>query len=459
MTKARRALFGGGAAIVMLLLLGALAVLAGPLRLAGPEARALPRAPDESPTPRPSPTAPFLEIDAPEERVSPLLPFRLTGRVTSGATVTVDGTETKVKKNGRFGFLFTHPPRRAATVEATGPGGTTRERVRVRTARVPIRGVHTSAYGWTSDRLRKPIMRAIRDGRITTVQLDLKDESGLVGYRSKVPRARSIGAVLGVYDLEDTMKKLNRMGVRVVGRLVAFRDPVLARAAWRRGQKDQVIQAPNRTPYAKYGGFTNFASPAVQRYNIDIAVEAARAGVDDILYDYIRRPDGPLKSMRFPGIKGPPEKAIAGFVRRSRAALEPYNVELGISVFGVAATRPKEIAQDVPRLARHADYIAPMLYPSHWARGEYDVGHPNAQPYRIVRRSLKDFKRMTKGTGARVVPWLQDFSLGIHYGIKEVRAQIDATRDAGIDEWILWDPKVTYTYDALKKRRPRPERP
>ena len=132
-----------------------------------------------------------------------------------------------------------------------------------------------------------------------------------------------------------------------------------------------------------------------------------------------------------------------------------YDVFLGASVFGVAATRPLEVAQDIPAMAREVDYIAPMLYPSHWAPGEYGVSHPNGQPYAIVRRSLADFKRQTKGTGARVVPWLQDFSLGVRYGPAQVRAQIRAARDLGIREFLLWDPLVTYTAAALDRETRR----
>jgi peptidoglycan/xylan/chitin deacetylase (PgdA/CDA1 family) len=107
-------------------------------------------------------------------------------------------------------------------------------------------------------------------------------------------------------------------------------------------------------------------------------------------------------------------------------------------------------------MARAVDYIAPMLYPSHWGPGEYDVADPNGSPYEIVRRSLADFLRQTAGTGARVVPWLQDFSFGRTYGPAEVVAQIRAARDAGLDEFILWDAGVTYTAAALEPTAERP---
>ena len=96
-------------------------------------------------------------------------------------------------------------------------------------------------------------------------------------------------------------------------------------------------------------------------------------------------------------------------------------------------------------MARQVDYISAMVYPSHWGPGEYEVDDPNSQPYDIVRRSLEDFEQKVKGTGARLVPWLQDFSLGVTYGPAEVAAQIRGSRDAGVNEFLLWDPEVTYT--------------
>jgi hypothetical protein len=97
------------------------------------------------------------------------------------------------------------------------------------------------------------------------------------------------------------------------------------------------------------------------------------------------------------------------------------------------------------------------VYPSHWGAGEYDVADPNAEPYAIIRRSLYDFGRDVTGTPSRLVPWLQDFSLGIHYGPAKVQAQIDAARRDGVDEFLLWNPDVVYTGAALTPNaRPEP---
>jgi peptidoglycan/xylan/chitin deacetylase (PgdA/CDA1 family) len=399
-------------------------------------------------------TAPRLRLDRPAA-VSTRTTLTVAGSVGPGARLTVDGKPVRVDAAGRFTIRRATPPRRLLVLAGDEAGNRSRWRVPVtivpRRPKQPIRSVHVTAYGWADRTLRAGVLRLIDERRINAVELDLKDESGEIGWHAPVPLARRMGAALRVFDLEQAVAQLHAKGVRVIGRLVCFRDPIHARAAWEAGRRDEVVQTPGGAPYAGYGGFTNFANAAVRKYNIDVAVAAARAGVDEILYDYVRRPDGPTSRMVFAGLRGMPEQAVAAFLSESRRALAPAGVLVGVSVFGVAATRPWEVAQDIPAMAREVDYIAPMLYPSHWGPGEYRVADPNGSPYEIVRRSLADFQRQVRGTGARVVPWLQDFSLGRTYGPAEVAAQIRAARDARADEFILWDPLVTYTAEALPR--------
>ena len=385
-------------------------------------------------------------------------PLVAAGVARDAARLAVAGRAVALD-HGRFTVRIPAPVPASLRVAAVDEAGNRSARtlqvaVIPRRPAVPVRAVHVTAYGWADRPLRAGIMALIDERRINAVELDLKDEAGLVGFRSRVRLARRIGAEQHVYDLAAAVRLLHRKGIRVIGRVVCFRDPVLAAWSWSHGRREQVVQTPGGGPYAGYGGFTNVANAAVRRYNVDVGLAGARAGVDDVLYDYVRRPDGPPGSMVFPQLRGRPERAIVGFLRETRRALAPYGTYLGASVFGVAATRPGEVAQDIPGMARQVDYIAPMVYPSHWTRGEYGVADPNGEPYEIVRRSLADFRRDTDGTGARVVPWLQDFSLGRTYGPTEVRAQIDAAAAVGMSEFILWDPGVTYTAAALRTDAP-----
>jgi hypothetical protein len=402
-------------------------------------------------------TPPFLEVPGPFRAVA-WHRLDVKGKTDQNARVTVAG-RTATVEDGKFSISLPAPQPRVISVVATDPAGNatiSQQPITVipRRPPAPIRGVHVTADAWGNPALRRGVLALIAAHRINTVEIDLKDEGGIAGWNPPVPLARTIGAAQPIYDLAATVRRLHGLGVRVIGRIVCFRDPILAAAAWRDGRHNEVVQTPSGKEYAGYGGFTNVADPVVRAYNIAIAVAAARVGVDDVLYDYVRRPDGPLASMHFPGLQGTAADAIVAFLRQTRLALRPYHTFLGASVFGVAATRPEEVAQDVPQMARQVDYIAPLVYPSHWGAGEYNVANPNAQPYQIVQRSLTDFERDVVGTPARLVPWVQDFSLGVTYGPYQVRAEIAAARRDGIDEFLLWDPAVTYTASALDRTAP-----
>ncbi|MCX4830968.1 putative glycoside hydrolase [Streptomyces sp. NBC_01016] len=381
-------------------------------------------------------------------------PVTVRGTAADAQRITVAGHTAKPAKDGAFAVRLPRPPGRTTVTATDAAGNTARHEAELTVHRPLLKAVHVSAQGWASDALREPVMKMLKQKKINAVQLDIKDELGEVGYASKVPLAKSVGAAKGYYDAKKAVKEIHAAGGTVVGRIVAFRDPILATKSWKSGHRDRVVRTPGGGAYngGSYGqlSFTNFANKEVRQYNIDLAAEAAKLGFDDILYDYIRRPDGPIRKMSFPGLGDTtPERSVADVVGETRAAVRKHNAFLGVSVFGIAVDRPKEIAQDVGLLAQEADYISPMIYPSHWAKGEYGVSDPNSHPYPITKRSLAAFAKKTRHTDAQIVPWIQDFSLGVSYGDKEVRAQLDAARSDGIKGFLLWNPGVQYHEGAL----------
>ncbi|WP_051187629.1 putative glycoside hydrolase [Nocardia tenerifensis] len=395
--------------------------------------------------------APTLELTQPTGITSYRQPVTLRGKTTGAERVSVGAQSVTPADDGSFEIDLPRAQTGADVVAVDAAGNQTAEAITATIEQPPIKAVHVTAYGWSDDGLREDVLDMARDGRINTVQLDIKDEDGVVGYDSRVPLARESGAATPIYDAPAALRQLHDMNIRVVGRIVAFRDKTMAEWAWQHGHSDWVIQNPSGQPYAsKYGpiAFTNFADPQIRRYNIDLAVEGAKLGFDGIMYDYIRRPDGALTQMQFPGSTESPTVSIAEFLRESRDPVRDAGAEQSAAVFGIASTRPEEIAQDIPAMAKYVDYIAPMVYPSHWNAGEYGVANPNSQPYDITLRSLQDFHAQTQGTAAKVVPWLQDFSLGVGYGPGEVRAQIDAAKAAGTNGFFLWSPTVHYHLTA-----------
>jgi hypothetical protein len=400
--------------------------------------------------------APTLDVPPALDPVPIAEPVTVTGTVEKGAALTYDGEPLELKK-GRFSVDFDHPPTGALHFVATDPAGNVTKKQVVVPVQYPAvtHAIHVSAAAWHDKRLHDGVVALIDQGLIDTVELDLKDEAGVVGYDSDLATAKQIGAVSAEYDLREAVQYFESRHVRVIGRIVAFRDPIYANAAWAAGRKDEVLQNTTGGMLSTYGGFTNYANANVRKYNLDLALEAESMGVKDILWDYIRRPEGNPNDMVVPGLKGKSSDEVVSFLASTQEPLRRRGAYQGASVFGIAAAAGDSIAQDVPEMAKNVDYLAPMLYPSHWGDGMYRVQSPIHEPYNIVHKSLADFQRVTKGTGVRFIPWLQDFSLyGVPYGEHEVREQIRAAQELGASGYLLWDPLVTYTTPALDKIEP-----
>jgi hypothetical protein len=196
-------------------------------------------------------------------------------------------------------------------------------------------------------------------------------------------------------------------------------------------------------------------------YNIAIAREAIQLGFSEVQWDYVRFPDVPASYMRtavWPAQNGRTKAdGIREFLNYSRQQLADLNVPVTADVFGltVSAHDDMGIGQLWEKMVDATDVLLPMVYPSHFARGSYGIGYPNAEPYNVIKTSLAHALKRTTGVpgAAKIRPWLQDFTLGApRYGAYHVRAQISAVYDAGLDEWILWNPGSNYTVEALADR-------
>jgi hypothetical protein len=391
---------------------------------------------------------PVLDAVAMDEAVS------IAGTTEPDVELTVDGRDVDVDADGSFNIEFPGPPAGPVTLEARDQAGNSSTTDVVVPVRYPgMRSVHVNAAAWSNAGLRGAVMRLIDEGRIDAVQLDLKDETGLVGFDTSVQRAHDIGAVTRYYDLDETVRELHGRGARVVGRVATFRDPVLARAAWVAGQGDQVIQNPAGEPYDAPGQFTNFLHAEVQQYNLDIALDAVGRGVDEILWDDVRQPGDEPGNVVIPGLEPDghsASEALVGFLARAQTELRRRGVYQGVIVLGVSADRGDLVSQDVTEMARHADYVVPVIHPAYWGPGEHGVESPVNQPAELVAQVLAAFQDQTEASGARLVPSLQDFSArGVGYGEGEVRAQINGARLVGVDSFLLWSPSATYTASAL----------
>jgi len=399
-------------------------------------------------------TPPTIEAPPVVEAVDIDQPAEVAGKVEEGATLRVGGRRAEVADDGAFSVSFPQPPAGAVVFEAVDAAGNRATTSVVVPVTYPaVRSVHVTAAAWSEPALRNRVLQLIDEKRIDAVQLDLKDETGVVGFDTDVPLAHQIGAVTEYYDLDAAVAAITDRGARVVGRVAAFKDPKLAQAAWAAGRREQVIQAPGGGPYNEPGQFTNFANAEVQRYNLDVALDAVERGVHDIVWDEVRRPGDDPTNVVVPGVQGSASEALVGFLAGAHTELRRRGAYQGVGVLGLSVDRGDLVDQDVAQMARHVDYVVPTIHPAYWGNGEFGVANPVRQPGDLVARVVSRFGEVTQNSGARFVPSLQDFSArGIGYGDAEIRAQIDAARAAGAVGFVLWDPSVTYTASALDPR-------
>jgi hypothetical protein len=309
-----------------------------------------------------------------------------------------------------------------------------------------IRGVHVT-MGLAS--LPGKLRQYLAIPGLNAIELDVKDENGRIGFvPSGIPLARRIGAAAPYYKARRVAQAVHARGDYLIGRVVTFEDPVLSEK-----RPGLAIHSSDGSIWHNNAGlgWTNPYDRRVWRYNVDVAAAAAKAGFDEIQFDYVRFPsDGDLSLIRYPGARPQPMRwTIPAFAQYASKRLHPLGVRVSLDVFGLAATRDLGIGQLPRRLSAHVDALYPMLYPSHYNSGEYGISYPDGSPGLVVSRSLADFRRALEGRKTRLTPWLQDFSLGRTYGLGDVQKQIASTRAHHTKGFLLWNPEGLYDTAAL----------
>jgi hypothetical protein len=315
--------------------------------------------------------------------------------------------------------------------------------LRPRPLPVEIRGVHvTGALASLPGKLAE--YEALTKYGLNTIELDVKDEGGEIAFDPGVALARKAGAVRDYYDPRKVARQMHKKGIYLIGRVVVFQDPYLARA-----RPDMAIKRPDGSVWATSAGleWVNPYDRRVWDYAISVATSAARAGFDEIMLDYVRFPsDGDVGSTVYPGRTSVPKgRLIANFAAYANQRLSPFGVRVSTALFGLSATRDLGIGQ-VPRwISQNVDQVHPMSYPALYNGGELGIASPSAEPGETVFRTLIDFKRAMKGSGAQLVPWIQDWS----YRPEQVMQQIRAARLQGAKGFLLWNATGIYTKSAL----------
>lgn len=309
-----------------------------------------------------------------------------------------------------------------------------------------IRGVYISGYVSRSSEQVNKILNLVELTPLNAVVVEVKDDTGKLWFGP---------------EMEALAAELNRRGIYSIARLAVFKDDVLARRF-----PELAVQRADGRPWAE-GGRWRWVSPYERRvweYNLEVAQQAAALGFSEIQFDYVRFPDvrGEV-TLVYPGRDGRERsRVIRDFLQYARAELQPKGVAVSADVFGLVTTADGDlgIGQVLEELAPVVDYLCPMVYPSHYHPGCYDLPDPDRMPYETVYTSISRAVERLQAAGIKVnlVPWLQDFSLRHRYGKEEIWAQIRALSDAGIYDWLLWNITGRYTWSALIGREVAEER-
>jgi hypothetical protein len=317
------------------------------------------------------------------------------------------------------------------------------------------KALYLSFYGIGNRGLREAAIRLIHGTELNALVIDVKGDRGMIAYRSSIPLAAQVGAqnLITIPDLPGLVRNLHDQGIYAIARIVVFKDNPLALA-----RPDLAVRYAGGGLYRdrEHLAWGDPFKKEVWDYNIAVAVEAAKAGFDEIQFDYVRLPDARGLSYERPWTLANRVSAVDGFLTAARRALAPYNVFLGVDIFGYVIWNfdDTKIGQMLLNIVGIADYVCPMLYPSGFQFGIPGYRNPVQHPYEIVHLSLLRARERTDVPPVRFRPWIQGFRDyafgGKHFGGAEIRAQIDGAQKAGADGWMLWNPNNRYSEAGLE---------
>ena len=311
---------------------------------------------------------------------------------------------------------------------------------------------------------------------INAVVIDIKDYSGKVSFPLTDPALVALGSgERSIPNIREIINALHAKNIYVIGRISTFQDPYMTgtHPEWAVLRKSDGMVWKDR----KGLSFLDPANPKVWEYIVALAKESYENGFDEINFDYIRYPsDGDIKNIDYKlvtdanGVKTTRADNLETFFKYLSTNLKTSVPELKTSadLFGLVTSARDDlgIGQVLEKALPYFDYIAPMVYPSHYNKGEYGIANPAADPYQIILHAMNDAKNkiekfkndLTNPEDIRnsisytqIRPWIQDFDLGAKYTTDMVKLELKAAKDAGVESWMVWDPANKYHEDAFEK--------
>ena len=324
--------------------------------------------------------------------------------------------------------------------------------------RVKVKGIYVTSSSASLNKKLDELIALTKRTKINAFVIDVKEDDGTLLFKMEAGEKYNplANRRAPIKDIEKFMKRLKDNNIYTIARIVSFKDPTYAKA----NPDKAIISKATGKPFTNSDGVI-WVSPHdryLWEYNVAVAKEAAKAGFDEIQFDYVRFPasnGGKLdKELNYRNTKNESKpETIQKYLAYARKELEPLGVYIAADVYGQVGSLPDDMAlgQHWESVSNVVDYICPMIYPSHYGRGVYGLPVPDAYPYKTVYHCTQDSinRNANIDTPAMIRPWIQAFTAKwvkghINYGPKEIELQVQALRDLGIEDYILWSPTNKY---------------
>lgn len=329
-----------------------------------------------------------------------------------------------------------------------------------------VKGIYITVYSASSEKKMDALIQLAKESEINAFVIDVKDDEGQLLFKMDDsilkynPKAFS---KVYIKDMEKFMKKLKDNNIYTIARIVSFKDPVYAK----QNPDKAIIEKKTGKPFMNKDGII-WVSPHdknLWEYNMVVAKEAAKAGFNEIQFDYVRFPasnGGKLDAYldyRNPEKDSKPV-TIQKYLKYAWEELTPYQVYINADIYGQIGTFQDDmgLGQYWEAISGYVHYISPMMYPSHYINGAYGIPIPDAAPYKTIYYSTLDSINRNENidNGAEIRPWIQDFTAKwvkghITYDTKTVKEQIKALEDLGIHQYLLWSPSNRYHVEKNDK--------
>lgn len=317
-----------------------------------------------------------------------------------------------------------------------------------------VKAIYMSSWVAGTPSVRERLLKLIDETELNAVVIDVKDNTGVLSWDGRIR------------DLDTLIEDLHAKNIYVIARIAAFQDPAYVKLH----PEQAVMNITTGKIWRDRKGepWVDTGSRDMWKYLVNLGKETHARGFDELNYDYIRFPtDGDLQAMRFPvsGERGLTDKRaiVQEFYKYLHDELRPLGIPISGDVFGIITTNSNEtktLGQDLGDALMYFDYVAPMVYPSHFYPGTAGYQNPAANPGPIISYSMggailiinqvaSSTRVATSTLIAKLRPWYQDFDMGATYTAEMVRAQIKAGERLDVNSWMLWDPANKYTPSAL----------